>query len=160
MKNNLCVLIGSFVILMSCSSEKIGTSSQLGKVLSWDIIDGIMLKDWDKEKIEKVIGKPGKSIANNTSIYFDQDTKNQNFAIEYNSNQKVTNLSFSPQEHELSEFTLNKIKIHWEEFNCLDKNEQIVHPDNIETKYWLACSNNAKVFYNVRKEVLFLTLKK
>ncbi|MBY0412837.1 MAG: hypothetical protein K2Q18_01665 [Bdellovibrionales bacterium] len=119
-----------------------------------------MLKDWDREKIESIVGKPKKKMGNNTSLYFDEDTKLQRFAIEYNSNQKAIAFSFSPQEYESSLFTLEKIRSHWQDSKCIDKESQMIHPDSIETKFWFECSNHAKVFYNIRKEVLFITVQK
>ena len=99
-------------------------------------------------------------MGNNTNLYFDEDTKLQRFAIEYNSTQKAIAFSFSPQEYESSLFTLEKIRFHWQDFKCIDKESQIVHPDFIETKFWLECSNHAKIFYNIRKQVLFITVQK
>lgn len=160
MRNKIFIPITFFLLLISCTSEKTKTPLSLESSQSWDVIEGIMLKNWDKEKIESVIGKSKKFVGNSTILYFDEDTKLQRFAIEYNPNQKVSVFSFSPQEYEASMFTLEKIRSHWKDFKCMDKESHISHPDFIETKFWLECSNDAKVFYNIRKEVLFITAQK
>lgn len=104
MRNKIFIPITFFFILISCTSEKTKTHLSLESSQSWDVIEGIMLKDWDKEKIESIIGKPKKLVGDNTSLYFDEDTKLQKFAIEYNPSQRASAFSFSPQEYEAPKF--------------------------------------------------------
>ncbi|MBI2519384.1 MAG: hypothetical protein HYV97_03165 [Bdellovibrio sp.] len=147
----------ALLFLIACTTTTNPIQGQPQALTSWNIIDGIMLENWNKDKIESVLGHSDKVLTDSTNLYFDQDTKMQLFAIEYKADGQVVSFSFKPQENEVAEFSLDKIKIRWKNFKCADKSEQVTHRDYIEKRYWLECQNQAIVYYSNKKEVSYLT---
>jgi hypothetical protein len=77
----------------------------------------------------------------------------------YKKNSQVSSFAFIPQENQSMEFSYDEIKHRWKNLNCVDRKEQILHPDFIENKYWFECTNNAKVYYSNKKEILHIVFK-
>jgi hypothetical protein len=157
---NKISFFGVLLFIFSCTTGNTPLQKPLNVLTSWDIIDGIILNQLSREQIELSLGKPKKQLSDGAYIYVNQDSQLQTFAIMYKEDGQADSYSYIPQEKDLHAFSYDGIKSRWKNVSCPDRKEQIIHPDNIENKYWFECTNNLKVYYSNKKEIQYLVFKK
>ncbi|MFZ4715777.1 MAG: hypothetical protein ACOYL6_18790 [Bacteriovoracaceae bacterium] len=135
-------------------------SSSVEKIVDpWQVLDNALKDKWDKTKLTKIFGNPNSKIFFQGSqfesyIYEDSSTGYQAWTYDFDSQDNITSIGYSPTSSGKTMF-MDEIRKRWAYLTCFEKNEPVkTVPHVIRNQRYLSCeSGKIKAYYSQYEEV-------
>ncbi len=154
------------LLFLSCAFNQAERTSTAGTPSSWDILDNSVANGWSKEMLLSKLGSADSIIKEKTSplqetlIFLNKTTHNQEWAFRLDGNNKVVSVVYLPGPESIESFRLEIVKKHWEKFNCKAQEKQSISPGLISTTKYLACDGKRTIEYDKYDEVSYIGIEK
>lgn len=161
----IIILILIFPTIFSCSFNKNSIEAEEKSSIKdeWDLISKIEKEKWNKEKIIKIFGKPGKIYneekdPSESLIYYDLKLDYQNWAFDIKKDGSLEGFLFIPNYSNRKNFSQEIIKSKWKE-DCVKKVETDLSQHFIRKIYYLQCGEYKRVDLTNHDEVTSLSIQ-
>ena len=158
-------LIIFIFILIGCQapSSKIGQNRYEKGPSSWDMIENISSRPWNKDEVKKFLGTPSeifdrKKASNEFWTFNDTITEHQRWSINFSKDDFVSFVVYIPQEYERNSFSIDAILERWKSYHCLEKSEQRLSPDLVKKINYFICDDGRKFFFYKWNEVTSINI--
>ncbi|MDD4975569.1 MAG: hypothetical protein PHY93_14525 [Bacteriovorax sp.] len=159
----LFILILSTIFSCSFNKNSIEAVEKSSIKDEWDLISKIEKEKWNKEKIIKIFGIPGKIYneekdPSESLIYYDLKLGYQNWAFDIKKDGSLEGFLFIPNFSNRKNFSQEIIKSNWKE-DCVKKVETDLSQHFIRKIYYLQCGKYKRVDLTNHDEVTSLSIQ-
>jgi hypothetical protein len=154
------MILWSLLILFSCS--KITPIQNTPIIDDWFVLDNAMKENWNKIKLEEMMGKPHKlkryqDNQTESYIYNDSKTQYQEWIISFDPKGFITEIFFNPH----PTIFMDELRKHWADLKCFEKTEPSKIPHIIRNQRYLSCEGGKlKAYYSKYDEVESISVSK
>jgi hypothetical protein len=151
------------LFIISCTSPKKGNETSIAKreIDPWIILDNAIQEQWQKVKLEQVMGKPHESFrfkdnGHDSYLYFENYeykgdvVRHQAWTFNFDKDDFITGVSHSPRR-----MFMDELRKRWADLKCFEKSERVkTVPHVIRYQKYLSCEGGKiKAYYSNYEEV-------
>lgn len=150
-----------FFLLGFISCSEVDTKPTEKKIDEWFILENAVKENWNKEKLERVLGKPDKILKFQNS-QFDSYRYNelksgyQRWIFDFNQDNVVIGISHSP-----TRMFMDELRKHWVNLKCIEKTKPSKISHIIKNQRYLSCEGGKlEAYYSKFDEVESILVSK